>query len=371
MKSLRIISLILFCLGITTVLPAAADTVVDLSLYHVMNVIDDGAEISSSYSLRSQGALSFKSPNTGNVRGDVALSFIDYYNGVSLQPLLSLDRAYLRVRFPDFRLTAGKTRVNWGDGMLFNAADLVFGSSDTNVSLTNQELRTTTKWLTSVNIPLGAFSFFEALIIPPEVPDYAIGDTSAALRLYTTVKDIKVEGGGAFRDDTSPTNPTGKVVSPYVALQGNFGPDWYFATSLNVAYPLEQVSDELKDSWIMSAGVFHLLPVGWQGTLSLRLETLVRPFGQWKPLPSQTNYGIYLYPEVSYAPSDVWNLSLRSIISPIDSSATITIGGAWSVMQGFSLNGYITTALGETTDTFAYQNNASSIMVMLGASWVY
>ena len=344
---------------------AAVDTVVDLNLHHLVNVVDDGSEVSTGYLMGSQASVSFKSSDTGNVRGDLALSLREIDFSGTLTTMVTMDRAYLRVRFPQFRLTGGKTRVGWGDGMLFNAADLLFGSSDTDVILTDAELRTSTKWLTSVTIPLGAFSFIEAVVIPPASTPYDWKDTELGARYYTTMGSMKMETGGAYRDDD-----TGKVVSPYVALQGNFGPDWYLASHVNIAYPTTEIEDELKDSWIFSGGLFHMVTVGWQGMLSLRLEALVRPFGDWQAV-TNPSYGLLLYPEVTYAPDDTWNFSFRSIISPIDTSVMIMLGTTWNVMQGFTLNGYVTAQAGESNDTFSWTSPTSSLAVMMGASWVY
>src|SRR5690554_2295871 len=108
-------------LGIFTILTvsAAVETVVDLNLFHSLNLRDTGTR-SHAYLMTGDASVSLKSPNTSNVRGDVALSFSQV--GTTIVP--SIDRAYLRARFPSFRLTVGKTRVSWGDGVMFNAADL-------------------------------------------------------------------------------------------------------------------------------------------------------------------------------------------------------------------------------------------------------
>lgn len=373
MKFLRIATPVLLALCSLFPLSAAADTVVDLNLYHVMQVRDTGNDVSSLYTMAGKASVSFKSPNEGNVRGDVALSIVDMYVSDNWIPVVQIDRAYLRVRFPSFRLTAGKTRVGWGDGMLFNAADVLFGSTDTGVNLQDQELRTSTKWLTSVNIPLGAFSFAEAVVIPPEdLADAELWKTTLGARYYTTVGSLKVETGAAYRADHTSGNPTGQVVSPYIALQGNVGADWYVATSANLAYP-EDIAEELKDSWMFSAGLFHLVNVGWQGTLSFRLETLVRPFGDWEATTGPVkNYGLYLYPEISYAPSDTWSLSLRSIVSPLDMSAVVMVGGSWNVLQGFSFNGYVTANAGEPGDASPWQSaSLPSMSATVGMAWVY
>lgn len=372
MKFLRLMMAVALLSCALATLPADANPIVDLDLFHVMALRDTAGERSINHLMQSKASLSFKSPNTGNVRGDVAITLMDSY--MSVPPSFTIDRAYLRVRFPKFRLTAGKTRVGWGDGIMFNAADLLFGSTSADASLSNDELRTDTAWLTSVNIPLGAFSFIEALVIPPKTAPYEIRDTALGARYYTTLGSVKLETGGAYRSDDSASVDTGKVLSPYMALQGNFGPDWYAATTVNIAYPTDEIADELQDSWIISGGLYHVMTVGWQGNLSVRLEALIRPFGNWQEHPQQS-YGLYLYPEITYAPNETWNFLLRSVISPMDMSANVTAGGSWHVMQGFSLNGYITVFKGDVGDIFSWKEvspeRPSGLSVMVGASWVY
>lgn len=352
---------------------SAATPVVDLQLYHTFSVADSDTDVDFMYLMGPLASISFKSPNEGNVRGDLAVSFRYPQTTTNFgeDPVsVSIDRAYLRVRFPNLRLTAGKTRVGWGDGVLFNAADLLFGSTGTDVELTSQELRSSTKWLTSVTVPFGPFSFVEAVVIPPEEPSFDPRDTVLGGRVYTTVGSLKVEFGGAYRPDET----TGRVVSPYVALQGNFGPDWYASSSVNVAYPASEIVGELEESWLVSAGLFHMISVGWQGNLTLRLEALVRPFGTWSAQESSDAYGVLLYPEISYSPNESWSFSLRSIVSPIDLSASVTAGSAWNLMQGLTLHGYVTAFMGEQGDLFSWKssvNSPTSLSVLVGAAWVF
>lgn len=58
------------------------------------------------------------------------------------------------------------------------------------------------------------------------------GSHSLGSCYYTTLGSMKLATGGALRDDD-----TGKVISLYAVLQGNFGPDWCVASHVNIAYP--------------------------------------------------------------------------------------------------------------------------------------
>ncbi len=312
-------------------------------------------------------SVSLSSKREGNVRGEVVLQ------GNSLDKTPSFDsivqKAYFKARFPSFRLTAGKTRLSWGDGMLFNAGDVLYGSNSTSVSLTQAELRSTTNWLASVNYPLGFFSFAEAVVMPSEtgVPI----DMLFGARYYTTVKDIKVELGYASKNPAT----TVRVHKPYLSLQGNLGFDWYVSSS--VAIPeAGDIAKETGESWMISGGIFHLVTLPLERTLTLRLEFLTRPFGRWEPAPvKDSDAALLLYPELGLSYSPSLSFSLRSIISPLDLSAMTTIGMSWNIFDAFNLIGSVSVATGDDGDLFAWSSTDTtkppSISATIGSSWVF
>ncbi len=313
-------------------------------------------------------SISLKSPNSGNVRGEVVLKspnpFILATGDASEVYEEIIHKAYFRARFPSFRLTAGKTRLSWGDGMLFNAADVLYGSSDTSVSLTQAELRSETGWLSSINYPLGFFSFAEAVILPSE--DSKPQHMGFGARLYTTVGETKMEGGYLTKLESST-----RVHKPYVSLQGNIGPDWYLASSLTIPQS-GNIAKETFDSWLISGGLFHIQYLEADKNLSLRLEFLTRPGGNWKfEGQDDADCPLLLYPEIVYAPNSSLSWSLRSIISPLDFSANLTVGATWSVFEGFSLVGSLSSPFGESGDLFKFKDQNSSVSLALGASWIF
>ena len=312
-------------------------------------------------------SVSLASKREGNVRGEVVLQ------GSSLDTAPNFDsivhKAYFKARFPSFRLTAGKTRLSWGDGMLFNAGDVLYGSNSTSVSLTQAELRSTTNWLASVNYPLGFFSFAEAVVMPSEtgVPI----DVLFGARYYTTVKDIKVELGYATMDPASSV----RVHKTYLSLQGNIGFDWYVSSS--VAIPVSgDIAKETGESWMISGGLFHLITLPQDRSLTLRMEFLTRPFGRWETEPvKDSDAALLLYPELALAYSPSLSFSLRSIISPLDLSALSTIGMSWNIFDAFNLIGNISIATGDDGDLFAWSSTdptkPSSFSATIGSSWVF
>ena len=272
-----------------------------------------------------------------------------------------LYKAYFRARFPSFRLTAGKTRLSWGDGMLFNAGDVLYGSNSTSVSLTQTELRSTTSWLASVNYPLGFFSFAEVVLMPSEATKPS--DTFFGVRFYTIIKDIKVEGGYATMQESGE-----RLHKPYLSLQGNLGFAWYLSTS--VALPTT------GDSWMISGGLFHLVELALDRSLTLRLEFLSRPFGSWEAGPvSDSSATLLLYPELVFAYSPSLSFNLRSIISPLDLSAMSTLGVSWNIFEAFNLIGSLSLATSDDGDLFAWSptnpGKPASFSATVGSSWIF
>ncbi len=303
--------------------------------------------------------LTFSSENSGNVRGEVSL-------GTPAVATPTVDdfirKAFLRARFPSFRLTAGKTRLSWGDGMLFNAGDILYGSSSVSVDLTQAELRSKTDWMVSINYPMGFFSFVEAVVLPPMTEKAE--DMGMGLRFYTNAGETKIEGGYLTKDES------GRVHKFSASLQGNIGPDWYFASSIAINQANPNASD-IQESWMISGGLFHMQYLSGDRNVSLRLEILSRPFGTWKfASQSEESCALLLYPELVYSPTGSLSYSLRAILSPLDLSTLVTAGASWSVFEGFSLIANIAAPFGESGDLFNWDESSAAALT-LGASWIY
>ncbi|MEA1910869.1 MAG: hypothetical protein U9N32_04220, partial [Spirochaetota bacterium] len=246
------------------------------------------------YSMAGKGAISFKSSGNKNVRADLAGDII--YPDSSGIPNFILQKAYIKAKFPIFRLTLGKTRLSWGDGFVFNSGDVIFGSTSPYVNLTGSEIRTDTAWLTSVNYPLGRFSFIEGLVVAPDANSSGmrpIENSGAGLRLYTKAGGVKIETGYYFDgtdktsyDITYTSNTENLTINalhrPYLSLQGNIGPDWYLNSSLAIpAYSSSIVESIAKDTLNISMGLFHIMEVGYNNSLSFRLESVMLPYLNW------------------------------------------------------------------------------------------
>ncbi|RKX77815.1 MAG: hypothetical protein DRP87_08025 [Spirochaetes bacterium] len=325
-----------------------------------------------SLSVTGTGEASLKAENNRNVRAELALKAIILPN--QDQPLpITLPRAFIKVRFPHFRATLGKTRVSWGDGSCFNAGDLLFGSTSIDTELTEQVIRDETAWLASLYVPMGRFSFAEAVFIPPD-PLAAITDdktayslppiehTQAGGRAVTKLFTIKTEGGYLYRGEE-------KTHNIYAALQGHLLADWNISASTSIPSQSPE-GEDLKDSLLISAGLFHLQRLGIDSQISFRLEALLRPWGTWEeiknevvimdstavyPPPEGANYALFLYPEITLGLSRSINLSLRSLVSPVDLSAMFLLGNSWNMYQGFDILTFILLQAGEENDIFSLE----------------
>jgi hypothetical protein len=97
-----------------------------------------------------KSCLDLKSVGNKNVKGYFQLESLITENYI----FLDIPRAYIKVRFPSFRVTLGKTRVSWGDGFVFNAGDVVFGSMGViSGDLSAETLRDETAWLGRCTCP--------------------------------------------------------------------------------------------------------------------------------------------------------------------------------------------------------------------------
>lgn len=361
-KKSLLLSLILY-IGMT--LSAAENPVVEMQLLSVISYTPNTSQWNEA--MAPALSLSISSGRSGNVRGEVVLKTPNpmLFSTASTSDIYEeiLHKAYFKARFPSVRLTAGKTRLSWGDGMLFNAGDVLYGSNDTSVTLTQSELRSETGLLVSLNYPLGFFSFAEAVVLPS--PDMQIEHMGGGARFYTTVQETKVEAGYITIHESE------RLHKPYISLQGNIGPDWYLSSSLAIPQSGD-IGEETLDSWVITGGLFHIQYLENDKNVSLRLEFLTRPAGNWK-LESQSDADcpLLLYPEVVYTPSSSLSWSLRTIISPLDLSFNTTLGVNWAVLEGFSLLGFLSSPFGETGDLFSWDGPTSRASLTLGASWIF
>ncbi len=387
-------SVLLLLMAAVPLLMAENSISIDMELYNtVMKTRHLAKESYWAYAMAGKAAVSFKSTENRNVRADLAGDIL--YPDSSGIPGFILQKAYVKAKFPTLRLTLGKTRLGWGDGFVFNSGDVIFGSTSPYVNLTGSEIRTDTTWLTSINYPLGRFSFIEGLIVAPEANASGmrqIGNSGAGFRLYTKAGGIKIETGYYFDGtdnttyDLNYTNSTeaytiNALHRPYISLQGNIGPDWYLNSSVAIPISNSNILESItKDTFNISMGLFHMMEVGYNNSLSFRLESVILPYLNWEGDEGAAgSYAILVYPEISLGLGSTVRMSLRSIVSPIDLSAQITSGLSWNVFEGFNLLAYTTVNAGDGDDTFSWNksdwmpgvDSIDGISMMAGVSFIY
>lgn len=339
MKKMIRLSVIL-CMAAALPLAAEVSITNEISLLANMSINDDP----DTWSTKTAGISELNVASTGNsnVKAEVSLQLTIAEQTVPI-PVFQVPDAWIKARFPSFRITAGKTRLSWGDGFFFNAANLLFGSTDVgNINPISQEQRTETAILFAAQIPTGLFSFGEVVTLPSG--DMKLYNSAIGGRYYTTLGSTKTEFGYLYHA------PEGHRAS--ISLQGNIGPDWYAAFESGIK---DQFSD-LQDNLDISFGLFHLEQLGRIASLSLRLEGLVKPFSEW-------DEGMFFfYPDLSYSPSQELTVSLRSVVVPHEPKADITAGIRWNMLQGFTLLGYVSTTV---------DDHFSGVNLSVGINYIY
>lgn len=311
--------------------------------------------------------MTFRSTGNADVKADVQIDYIPLDASIAGQSLSHFDlkKVSVKVRFPSLRLTMGKTRVGWGDGQVFNAGDVLFGSLTPGVDLTADEARTETAWLNLVRWSPGRKTWFEAIYMPPSPQvqldgSYVIPDlyhSSGGGRLVTEMGDVIVEAGYIYKGESK---VSGDITGhrPYLSLHGDAFFDLY--ASMSLAIPEDQLSWEAsRGSLNISLGMFRQFQIGYNGVLSFRLEALVFPYQHWEEQAVLANdgseaYGLFFYPELNLAVGQNWNIPLMAVVSPIDGSAQVSAGFSWKVYQGFSFLGFYTHEMGDPDDLFAW-----------------
>jgi hypothetical protein len=319
-----------------------------------------------------QASLDLDSQGNKNVKGYFRL---DSFVGETLG--IDIPQAYIKVRLPWFRMTLGKTRVSWGDGLLFNAGDVVFGSMEAiSGDLSGSTLRNETAWLGAVYVPLGAFSFLEVVALPygipdPEEPTFTIIPLSASPPMPVHSLSGGIRGAFKLGRTTLETGyyATGRTPTehrPYISLHGHLLVDWNLSAAM--AIPQFDTDWQQWDGFLsISAGMFHLVNLGLNRTLSFRLEAAVRPGERWQEArgaeaqgalePDPPIYGIDLFPEIAYSPSDTVSLQLRSLISPVDLCALSFLSVSWNIYQGLTIFSYLSLPSGDGNDLYRWNQD--------------
>lgn len=376
-KALLAIQLFLF--GLFSVLSLSAETEVRTNL-ELYNTAYRGRNDSWYYTGNGKADIRFGSVGNDNMRAEASVEFypVDLTGGtpISSTPAMTLKRLWIKANFPGWRLTAGKTKLPWGNGYVYNSGDVLFGSIGPFVDFTQSTIRDDTSWLTAVNIPTGDFSYIEAVVLPPslEVDDsnitvQTIDKTSGGLRFFARAGGWRLETGYVYKGDSKAAQDL-LGHRPYFSIHGHAGVDLYGSVSLAAGWDSKaevnrDTWDEISHTVNMSFGAFHQLQTGYNSTLTIRLEGLVFPWQNWSRKPYQQlidgnagYYGMFIYPELTWMFRSTWYVGGQAIISPVDASAQITTTFGWHVFQGFTLLAFVVVNAGDDDSLFAWDRSS-------------
>ncbi len=272
------------CILVALGFPLPAETIPSVEVYLSETASIDGDGVDQLESGTAAGArLSLDTASGSALKGSARVT-LDSATG------MSLDRAYFKARFPfgpddgAFRLTLGKAPLSWGKGFVFNAGDPVFGATPRVTSLSDSEYRTATAWMAVAYVPIGNFSFAEAVYLPRvsangtetgygETVRAVAGSENAAnragLRAFVTpaLPAIQSLEAGVLSGDDGDT-------SAYFTLDGSLWLDWYAAVSARWNGALSRgATPEIA----ISAGVFRIPDIVSGHPVTIRIESLAYP----------------------------------------------------------------------------------------------
>jgi hypothetical protein len=360
----------LFLLALAAAGPVAAEleTTVDLTALAFATRDNAGAVY---FKFAGQGSLLFSAIANPHVKADCELAAI--WSGTLVTPPDDiLKRLFVKVNFDGPLLLAGKTRVSWGEGFVFNAGDLLFGSLTPVANLSESILRDNTDWLVDLTLPLGDFTYLEGIVLPFS-PLYPVNpaaitpyDLRGGGRFVTKLAGLKIETGYLFRADNATHNP-------YLTLQGSLFFDFNLSAALSI--PAVNYTDEqLQRGFALTAGLFRMFQFEDGSVLSVRLEGAVRPFGLWEEPAVQTSqdiFGLLLYPEIAFSPMDVLSFQLRAMWIPVNNSGLVSFGCTFGIYQGLNLIGYLWTMWGDSGDALFGMNRDGDMGLSLGLNFIY
>lgn len=360
---------------------AAAETRIGVTS-ELLNVVSSGAELEN-WSLVPAGTAELSILNRGSrlVRSELLLRFTPTVGTL----VTELERLYARAAFGETLVTIGKTRSSWGAGLALNAGDIIFGSSSVDFSLQAPDPRSETWWLTSAEIPLAGFSFLELIVLPGPLdmspltsPALALlEEASAGGRMSVAVGTATVQAGYLYRGaEIAGLGETGHHA--YLSFEGYVPINWHVSASSRT--PVDEWSaEDLTESLTATAGAFDDVSFSADRTLSWQLELLVRPYASFDPAAEDAadgatngaaDYGLFLYPGLSFVPRRGLSLSLSSVLSPVDLSARSSLAASWNIYESLTLLSYVSVAAGESGDVFSTDAPAG-VSFALGLRYVY
>ncbi len=279
----------------------------------------------------------------------------------SVSLLLEFPKAYIRFRVPvtdayTLRFSLGKDVYSWGEGRIYNAADVLNGSRyETSLDvllrttgngtggtqgtqqntqiIESTSIRNSSVWAGSAFIPIASYAFAELLfampnnlergirvVYPAQAPSPGTDKTNflflgngikddffLGFRTQFRIAQVKTEIGYAYR--AKPLAVQKGSHQPFISLQGNLFVDWYIANAFTV--------DETGNfNTELSAGLFYTDTFDYVHGLRIRLETLYRIELE----------EAFLFFDIHYVLNELTTFSLSTEIYLVDPKAMLIFG---------------------------------------------
>ncbi len=201
---------------------------------------------------------------------------------------LTLNRAWMKARMPSpaegtsSRLTVGLAPLSWGKGFLFNAGDPIFGEMPAMNALSGSEYRTAADWLAAIYLPLGPFSFAEAVYLPPVIgPSTGSVEANAAISPRDRAGGrVQIEAGLPLLQSVEAgwLHAVSAEERGYAAADGSLWADWYAVAAFASKNPAASATGERVDGadWSLSGGLFRIIDLP-DYPVTFRLEALAHP----------------------------------------------------------------------------------------------
>jgi len=314
----------------------------------------------------SLATLDFKSQGAAKIKGELEVNAL-----VADRIILDIPRVYVKARLPWFDLTAGKTRLSWGEGFAFNAGDVLFDSMSPSLNLASGVLRAQTAHLAALTAYFGSFTFLELVALPGShtmefIPQSGIfvpaasafTEISAGGRFMTKLGIFSGELGYLYKG-------TARTHNPYISLHSAFLNlfDYYWNASCSLDSNGAGFNQNLKTA----CGLSQMISCGNNITLNIRAEAAIYPYALWTEQatpPAAVTYGLYLYPEISLTLPEHLGLQLRALISPIDQSGLCMGGINWSPFQGFNLSLLLSVMFGDSNDLYGQSRDNDTGLIL-------
>ncbi|TVR89464.1 MAG: hypothetical protein EA428_10150 [Spirochaetaceae bacterium] len=360
---------------------AAAETVVESEIQNQLIGVWDGSDLGLGGV--AVGRIEFRSAPAPMVQARLVLNTTAAQlqsNGDTISTaFVDVPRASLRFRFPltedyTMRVAAGRDRLAWGIGSLFNAGDLIYGADGSGAAdfTALDDLRDETSWLYSAYLPIGERAYLEPVFLPP-LPELVLGDELAAtgtavvpggadesrlgLRLHAVMGGLSLEPAYLYDGNEDMHHAA-------FSVQGNLWADLYAAARLSLDDRIpSQFGSVLEERSSASLGAFRTFRVGHDRNLTARMESLIRPGAAWSDQDSQdAEYAVLLHPELVFSPGRTLNIIGRAVVSPLDSSALVIAGFSWNIFTGFYAESFAAAQLGDNTAVFGWDRPGSLSM---------